>query len=121
MRTMCAALLALGLGVAVLGCKKRAEPAPDAPGADPKPPGPTASGKSIITIGKTTTFVTGPKDADGRIDYAAALNERMSKSVTAENNASNFSITLLLAVTCWARSPIPVFPSRNRCGYLKRA
>ncbi len=88
MRTMCAALLALGLGVAVLGCKKRAEPAPDAPGADPKPPGPTASGKSIITIGKTTTFVTGPKDADGRIDYAAALNERMSKSVTAENNAN---------------------------------
>src|SRR6516225_2280245 len=41
-----------------------------------------------FTIGKETTYVTGPLDKDGYIDYAAALNERMGKGVTPENNAN---------------------------------
>jgi hypothetical protein len=44
--------------------------------------------KPMFTISKETTYVTGPIDKDGYIDYAAALNERQSKGVTAENNAN---------------------------------
>jgi hypothetical protein len=45
-------------------------------------------GLGSFTIGKSTTFVTRPVEADGHIDYAAALNERLSKGVTTENNAA---------------------------------
>jgi hypothetical protein len=41
-----------------------------------------------FTIGKETTYVTGPLDKDGYIDYSAALNERLSQGVTPENNAN---------------------------------
>lgn len=44
--------------------------------------------KPKFTIGKETTYVTGPVDQDGYIDYAAALNERLSKGVTPETNAN---------------------------------
>jgi hypothetical protein len=41
-----------------------------------------------FTIGKETTYVTGPLDKDGYVDYAAALDERLSKGVTPANNAN---------------------------------
>ncbi len=41
-----------------------------------------------FTISKETTYVTGPLDKDGYINYAAALNERLGKGVTSENNAN---------------------------------
>jgi len=44
--------------------------------------------KRNFAIGKETTYVTGPVDKDGRIDYPAALSERMGKGVTAETNAN---------------------------------
>lgn len=44
--------------------------------------------KPRFTIGKETTYVLGPKDEAGYIDYFAALNERLSKGVTPENNAA---------------------------------
>jgi hypothetical protein len=40
-----------------------------------------------FTIGKETTYVAKPLDADGYIDFATALNERLQQGVTAENNA----------------------------------
>jgi hypothetical protein len=43
--------------------------------------------KPRLTIGKDTTYVAGPLDKDGYINYQAALNERLSKGVTPENNA----------------------------------
>src|SRR5438876_478985 len=49
---------------------------------------PAKKPRGKFTIGKETTFVSGPLDKDGYIDYVAALNERMSKSVTPENNAN---------------------------------
>jgi hypothetical protein len=49
---------------------------------------PSKKPKGKFTIGKETTYVTGPLDKDGYIDYAAALNERMGKGVTPENNAN---------------------------------
>jgi hypothetical protein len=41
-----------------------------------------------FTIGKDTTYVTGPVDADGLIDYETALNQKLSEGVTPENNAN---------------------------------
>jgi hypothetical protein len=46
--------------------------------------------RGTFTIGKATTYVTGPVDKDGHIDYAAVLNERLSKGVTPQNNACVF-------------------------------
>lgn len=43
---------------------------------------------SKLQIGPETTFVNGPLTADGRIDYEAALYERMSAGVTPDNNAA---------------------------------
>jgi hypothetical protein len=44
--------------------------------------------KGKITVGKETTFITGPLDKDGYVDYVAARNERLSRGVTPENNAN---------------------------------
>jgi hypothetical protein len=41
-----------------------------------------------VRVGKETTIVTGPIDADGNIDYEAALNERLRKTITPETSAS---------------------------------
>ncbi len=39
-------------------------------------------------LGKDTTYVTGPLDAEGYVDYAAALNARLGKGVTPRTNAN---------------------------------
>jgi hypothetical protein len=44
--------------------------------------------KPKFTVGKETTYVTGPRDKDGYIDYEAALNERLRQGVKPENNAN---------------------------------
>jgi hypothetical protein len=41
-----------------------------------------------LPLGKDTTYVTGPLDKDGYIDYEAALNDRLGKGVTPEKNAN---------------------------------
>lgn len=41
-----------------------------------------------ITLSTATTRVTGPLTKDGYIDYAGAINQRLSVGVTAENNAN---------------------------------
>src|SRR5579875_913175 len=66
-------LLFLFVAVALLAAKD------DADTKKPKPRFP---------IGKETTYVTGPLDAEGYIDYAAALNEHWRRGVTPENNAN---------------------------------
>jgi hypothetical protein len=45
-------------------------------------------GSSTFTVGTETTYVTGPLDKHGYIDYVAALNERLREGVTPENNAN---------------------------------
>jgi hypothetical protein len=42
----------------------------------------------LVTIGKDTTYITGPLRPDGYPDYLAALNRRQSKGVTPENNSA---------------------------------
>jgi hypothetical protein len=44
--------------------------------------------KPRFTVSKETTYVTGPLDKDGYVDCVTALNERLSKGVTPENNAN---------------------------------
>jgi hypothetical protein len=43
--------------------------------------------KPKFTVSKETTYVTGPLDKDGYIDYETALNERLGQGVTPANNA----------------------------------
>jgi hypothetical protein len=45
-------------------------------------------GCSTFNVGNQTTYVTGPLDKHGYVDYVAALNERLSKGITLENNAN---------------------------------
>src|SRR5258708_4011326 len=57
--------------------------------ADDKNPADAAKkSKPKFTISKETTYITEPLDKDGYPDYAAALNKRLSKGVTPENNAN---------------------------------
>ncbi len=44
--------------------------------------------KPKITISKETTYITEPVREDGYVDYQAALNARLGKGVTPENNAA---------------------------------
>ena len=74
----CAAVAILA---ASLGCAK-AEP--------PKPK---------FQMGKDTTFITEPLDADGYLDFETALNERLRGQITPETNA--------VVVFCQALGPKP--------------
>jgi len=67
----------------------------------------TRSAKGKFTISKETTFVTGPVDKDGYIDYTAALNERLRQGMTPENNANVLiwkALGRILRVPTWRRS-----------------
>src|SRR5438552_796501 len=44
-------------------------------------------GKAKFTISKETTYVAGPVDKNGYIDSVAALNERLKKRATPDNNS----------------------------------
>ncbi|MHC4402119.1 MAG: hypothetical protein ACYTG0_20805 [Planctomycetota bacterium] len=46
------------------------------------------AGSRTITVSKETTYLLGPLNADGTVDYVAALNERFGRGVTPENNAA---------------------------------
>jgi hypothetical protein len=48
----------------------------------------SASHRPTFTISKDTTYVIGPLDEDGYVDYAAALNERNSQAVKPDDNAN---------------------------------
>ncbi len=41
-----------------------------------------------IRVGNDSTFVSGPVDVGGYVDYVAAVNEEFSVGVTRENNAA---------------------------------
>jgi hypothetical protein len=45
-------------------------------------------GSSTFTVSPETTYVTGPLDNHGYVDYVTALNERLSKGIAPENNAN---------------------------------
>jgi hypothetical protein len=72
--------------VVVMAAGARAEGLVVAPATSPGVP---------FTIGPATTVITGPVGKDGLPDYAAALNERYGKGVTAENNAAVLWVGLM--------------------------
>ncbi len=41
-----------------------------------------------VPLGKETTYVTGPLDKEGYVDYEAALNDRLGKGITPQKNAN---------------------------------
>jgi hypothetical protein len=93
MRLLATSLVLLGLFAAAGShepCTARA--ASDDPtaaaGKDASGRNPEAKPRPKFTLGKETTYVTGPRDADGRIDYVAALNERLRRGVTPASNAN---------------------------------
>ena len=102
MRTICVVLLVFALGAFASGCQNRVEPTEPGKSKDTDKIGSRRTGSGqpraedefrqaghvFITINKSTTFVTGPLDSTGHIDYVAALNARTSQGVTAENNAN---------------------------------
>jgi hypothetical protein len=45
-------------------------------------------GRSTFTVSPETTYVTGPLDNDGYVDYVTALNERMRGNIKPEENAN---------------------------------
>jgi hypothetical protein len=45
-------------------------------------------GRSTFTVSTETTYVTGPLDKHGYVDYVTALNERLRKDITPETNAN---------------------------------
>jgi hypothetical protein len=77
MHLMHAAFLGLGFCTSALaaGDDKNGEVAPK-------------KAKAKFTFAKETTWVAGPLDKDGYPNYPAALNERLGKGVTPENNAN---------------------------------
>ena len=45
-------------------------------------------GSSTFTVSPETTYVTGPLDKHGYVDYVTVLNERLRKDITPEKNAN---------------------------------
>jgi len=60
---------------------------------EPKKPSPK------FKLGKDTTYVTGPLDKDGYIDYESALNERLKGKTTPDTNA------VVLLLKCFGPKP----------------
>ena len=48
-----------------------------------------------LPLGKETTYVVGPLDKHGYIDYEAALNAELSKGISPEKNANVLLIQVL--------------------------
>src|SRR4051794_7570902 len=70
-------MIVLVVGVLFVGHVATGEDAKSAAPAGPR-----------FAISKETTYVSGPVRADGTIDYVEAVNERLAKGVTKENNAA---------------------------------
>jgi hypothetical protein len=66
----------------------RHDEAGSAQGAKDKDPTTIKKHRGKFTIGRETTYITSPLDADGYIDDAAALNEHLRQGVTPANNAA---------------------------------
>src|SRR4051794_21046937 len=56
--------------------------------ADDKPDKPKQTPKARLPLGRETTYVVGPLDKDGYIDYEAALNAEFSRGITSDTNAN---------------------------------
>ena len=55
----------------------------------------TQPAKINITIAKDTTYILGPLNKDGTVNYVAYLNAKYSKGVTPANNAATLLLTAI--------------------------
>lgn len=86
----------LALGISVVTCVASAQSPPISTSLEPgfvqdkgaKTLETEKKRKPKFTISKETTYVLGPVDKDGFIDYETALNERLHHGVTPANNAN---------------------------------
>jgi len=69
-------------------------------------------GPATITVSPETTYLTGPLNADGTVNYVQALIDRYSEGVTPENNA----MTLLVQ----AFDPDDFLPEETRAEILRQ-
>ena len=69
--------VAVALSAAGQDSKTRSKPGQEKP----------ARPRSVVTISKETTYITGPLREDGYPDYLVAINDIASKGLTPENNA----------------------------------
>jgi RNA polymerase sigma factor (sigma-70 family) len=100
-----AVLLVASTGIGATGlvyharARKAAAQGPADEQAKAQKPGRTGAaarpGPLGFTVGKDTTFITGPLDHDGYVDYETALNERLCQGIAPENNASALLWTAL--------------------------
>src|SRR5437879_2681063 len=98
MRRLGTGILVLGLlsmapqNESAIGLRVGSLPPPDKPvrtqGKDPNQATAAKKAKPRFTVGKATTYATGPRHEDGFIDYAAALNERLGRGITAATNSN---------------------------------
>jgi hypothetical protein len=66
-----------------------------------------------FTIGRPTTNLTEPIDADGYIDYAAALNRQWKPLVVNLRKTMGLALSYI-APCCWEGMPAPIQPKANR-------
>ena len=96
LKTGCVWVLSGGLSLAFAGFTTGAEP-------QTKAPKEVKEGKSAedlpFTVSKETTRFTEPRKPDGTVDFAGALNARLSQGVTPENNAGVLLIEAIGANT----------------------
>jgi hypothetical protein len=60
-----------------------------------------------LRIAKDTTYLTGPLNPDGTVNYVAALNEMLSAGVTVENNAAPLLLQAVGPEMIWKRELCP--------------
>ena len=71
------------VAVLIIAGGPAALPAAGEPGAGSQP-----ARKVAVTVSAETTFLLGPLNADGTVNYVAAANELLGRGVTPENNAA---------------------------------
>src|SRR5438309_11852283 len=72
---------------------------------------------SGFKIGRETTYITGPINVDGSIDYETALNQALSRGIAPEQNANRLlwnalgpqpeGAAVLPALFVWLKMPAP--------------
>ena len=88
MRARVVSVLLLGFALMAGGGERFRARADENKAKNNKPDGMEKKLRAKFTVGKETTYITGPYDEDGYIDYATGLNERMRKGVTPDTNAN---------------------------------
>lgn len=75
--------------IVLVSCLRLSALAQDVPTPKSSPPAkPRQINRPKLVNAPETTFVDGPLDGDGRVDYVAALNEQIRRGITPDNNAA---------------------------------